>query len=310
MLGLGLLVVGCTEPQPRTPPQARAARAKLHHELVELLGPFDPAPGAVEVVSEEPFKGVQRAELLITTPDGLKMPAVRLTPPGPGPHPAILAIHGHDRFGAYLVDSPPSVALRLAEAGFVVLAPTIRSFGDFRAKGLNHNAYTAHLQREDDVFLRIAVNDVRRALAVLKANSKVDTERVGVLGLSLGGVIALLTTAAEPSVAAAEIAGIFIPYDYLLNPKKAHRCQSLEGLEDLGSSIDLALSVAPRPLSIQWGQADQKIAVDLKGLKHTKALAEQAAREGYTNLETYISPGLGHAFDPPRHVDFFRRALQ
>jgi len=55
-----------------------------------------PAAGPVRAVESVERDGYREEKLLLTAPDGVEMPAYLLLPPGPGPFPAIVFLHGHD----------------------------------------------------------------------------------------------------------------------------------------------------------------------------------------------------------------------
>lgn len=80
-------------------------------------------------------------------------------------------------------------ALELAERGYVALAPDYPLLGDYQGdiEQLGYAGGTAK-----------AIWDNMRAVDLLQAMAEVDSGRIGVVGLSLGGHNALFTAAFDP----------------------------------------------------------------------------------------------------------------
>ena len=121
--------------------------------------------------------------------EGQKLYGFLHLPVGEGPHPAIVLLHG---FGGNHIEPHalfPKAGRALAAAGI----GTLRF--DFRGSGNSEGAFR-------DVSITGEVSDARRALAFLAEQPGVDAERIGVAGLSLGGMIAACTAGVEPRVRA------------------------------------------------------------------------------------------------------------
>lgn len=111
-------------------------------------------------------------------------------PDGPGPFPAILALHGHGGFAAALAASPTIAGEWLAR-GWAVIAPQgmPRSAG---APGGSWNSRGAPQGRDDVAFLRAVAAD-----AVTRA--PLDPERIVAAGFSAGGMMTWRLACAAPS---------------------------------------------------------------------------------------------------------------
>lgn len=114
--------------------------------------------------------------------EGLQIPAYMfqpLAPRGPKGHPALLWVHGgvHSSFSS---SSMPFVR-QAVERGYVVIAPDYRGSTGYGAafyEAIDYGGYE--------------IDDVMSALEYLKANvPAVDMDRIGVIGWSHGGFIAL-----------------------------------------------------------------------------------------------------------------------
>jgi carboxymethylenebutenolidase len=148
-----------------------------------LLGPGVAASVEVEERSVEYRSG------------DVDVPAFLAVPRAPGPHAAVLFVHGrsgwHDRLKAQ--------ALRLAGEGFVVLAPDYHTGRFIPENPIAHDPATER--------------DVERGLDYLKTVPAARGERVGVVGISRGGYHMVLLAVRRPEVAA--VVGY---YPHLANP--------------------------------------------------------------------------------------------
>ncbi|HWG84166.1 MAG TPA: alpha/beta fold hydrolase [Deinococcales bacterium] len=107
-------------------------------------------------------------------------------PPGPGPHPAVLMLHGFTGSRGETHRLFVLLSRLLAENGIASLR------FDFRGSGESEGGF-------EEMTASREVEDAVQALAQLRARPEVDPERVGLLGLSMGGMIAALTVG-EPGV--------------------------------------------------------------------------------------------------------------
>lgn len=140
---------------------------------------------------------VQNSMVNIKTPDG-DMPAHWLVPAGNGPFPAVIVFM--EAFG--LVPHIADVAARLAGEGYAVLAPDLyyRSLPDNKV-GYHELPKAIKLMQalKDDRF----IEDIKAALAFMKASGKVVADAIGVTGFCMGGRLAFLTACALPDQIAA-----------------------------------------------------------------------------------------------------------
>jgi len=83
----------------------------------------------------------------------------------------------------------------LVEAGYAVLAPDLRAFGESTRCRVNGRDERCALEDVDDL-----LKDVPAALSYLKDEQDVDTERMAVIGASLGGNVAYVASGAFPEV--------------------------------------------------------------------------------------------------------------
>ena len=214
-----------------------------------------------------PLPQVVREKLKIEVEPNLWVPFYLFLPKSvEGPKPCILVIHGHSSGKietAGLVSSyQQGNALRLAEAGFVTVAPDLRGFGELGWAGewedpLGHDfGRSIHIQhvkanlRTGRTALGSYLYDLQKILDYSVRRPEVDPERVGVVGTSMGGDIAIWLAILDPRIkaVAANAPGL------LHYPKKKvdygtfHVCiHTIPGIREYFLFRELPLLVAPRP---------------------------------------------------------------
>ena len=116
----------------------------------------------------------------------------------PGRRPAVVVLH---ILGS---DFPLSryVAARLADRGVAALFLKLPYYGERRPRGgpgpVPSRFLSADIERTM-TSMRQGVCDVRRGLCWLSSRSNVETSRLGVTGISLGGIVASLAVAVDPA---------------------------------------------------------------------------------------------------------------
>lgn len=114
-------------------------------------------------------------------------------PPGPGPFPGVVVLH---ILGGEFPLSQ-TVASSLARAKVAALFIKMPYYGERRSKESSRRMISRN-PRETAEGMTQAVLDVRRAGAWLAARPEVDKQRLGVTGISLGGIMSALSAAGEP----------------------------------------------------------------------------------------------------------------
>ena len=169
----------------------------------EVMGPLpDSPPGSPEVaiLEESPFPEFIRKKLTFASGDGDLVPAYLFIPrKGKGRRPAALCLHQTTAIGkaepAGLGGKPNlHYALELAERGFVTLAPDYPGYGDYKIDAYAMGYVSATMK---------GIRNHRRAVDLLVSMSDVDSRRIGVIGHSLGGLLAQLV--AERGLARAAV---------------------------------------------------------------------------------------------------------
>ncbi|HEV3165172.1 MAG TPA: alpha/beta hydrolase family protein [Isosphaeraceae bacterium] len=121
-------------------------------------------------------------------------------PTGAGRRPAVVVLHilGADfALSRYL-------AARLAERGVAALFVKLPYYGERRPAGGAQRFLSADIDRSI-TSMRQGVCDVRRAVAWLASQPEVDPDRLGVTGISLGGIVAAVAAAVDPTLNSAAL---------------------------------------------------------------------------------------------------------
>lgn len=307
--------------------QRRARRLLRRHALPDL--PCPPVTAQSLGSARLPCGGTQ-AHLRLNYGSGLWAEASLLLPAGPGPHPAVLALHDHGsefRIGKEKCIAPPAPdpvaqawhqrffggqapGQALLARGFAVLAVDATGWGSRACHGYDtQQALAANmLQLGLSPAALIAWEDCRAA-AFLAAHPAIDARRIASFGFSFGAFRAWQVAALVPDLAACAAVGWMACGLSLLVPDNNHaRGQSAFWMIHPGLSRhldlpDIAALVAPRPFWAEVGLQDRLFpaaAVD-PAFAHLRAVW-QANRA--TSLALH-RPDLGHSFPPDRQMAVF-----
>ena len=222
--------------------------------------------------SREPFATPSGTEdVWFESGDGARlhgwfMPAVGIERGEPAP--AILHVHGN----AGNISTHDSFSRFFTQHGFHVLVFDYRRYGRSDDRG--------PLRR------RALLADTRAALAALKRRDDVDHSRIGVYGVSLGGVFALHAVADDPDVRAIATVSTFSTWAGL-----ARDILPLLGPLLLRGGVepaDAAARLGDRPYLIVHGMQDEII-----NPRHAVLLAE-AARAAGVETQVWTDPAGDH----------------
>jgi carboxymethylenebutenolidase len=190
----------------------------------------------------------------------VEVPAFLALPRTPGPHPAVLFVHGrsgwHDRLKAQVV--------RLAAQGFVVLAPDYHTGRFIPENPVAHDPATEM--------------DVERGLDHLRGVREARSDRVGVVGISRGGYHMALLAVRRPEVAA--IVGY---YPHLASPNAPEPVQVYRYMPEVE---DIKV-----PALLMVGDRDHQLRREL-----VARVAERLKELGRP-VELVVYPGAQRAFD-------------
>jgi dienelactone hydrolase len=304
--------------------RARAALARTLGFLDQKRVPL--APKTVERVDRQAH--VRHKVILRTTANSL-MPTYLLIPKNaPAPMPCVLALHGHGYGVRDIVgirqdntdrDAPEGYhddfGVQLAKHGFVVIAPEISCFGERtsnyehleqrRRPTTCHNVNTYAMMLGGSV-AGLRVWDGMRALEYLESIPQADAKRIGVMGISGGGMHAFFSACLDQRIKAAVISGYFCDWRHSILAVNHCTCNFVPGLLKLGELSDLAALIAPRPLLVENGTKDDIFPI--AAVKATVKRASKAWRIFGKKIATDYFEG-AHQIHGKRAYDFLKQHL-
>ena len=247
----------------------------------------DPDGVPIEVAHRwEDLPELPYAELVKVPGHGVTLGGYLFRPQaGKPPYPAVILLHGFAGHAYQLA----ALARLTAANGYAVLALSLR--GWLGSEG------------ENDQGLRQPL-DVLAAVDWLAGRPLVDRERIGLVGASMGGQVALLAAAHRPPIRA--VASYFAPTDLARwregNPFVRDYLDDLCGPEGLPvRSPILRVAQIDVPVLLIHGDSDENVSV-----KQTIAMAD-ALRSHGKDVETFVVPGATHYFTEQQNADARRR---
>ena len=228
--------------------------------------------------------GIRREHIRIQTEPDIWMTMYLLIPADADPNTRLfLCPPGHNGAGKYTVAGlgeygaikekieqyQYDYGMQLAKKGFVAVCPDCRGFGERReavadAKdpvlGLKGDCYwLAHMGEPLGIpAAGMLVWDLMRLIDYLELRNEWDTEHIGCLGFSGGGMQTLYLAALDERIQYAVISGYMYGFrDALLTLNRNCSCNYIPHLWEHLDMGDIASLIAPRPLVIQSCRQDR-----------------------------------------------------
>ena len=237
--------------------------------------------------------------------DGMQIPAWVYLPPGPGPHPVIVYIHGGPE-GQYRPGFSSTFQYWVNELGAAVIAPNVRGSSGY---GKDYLLLDNGRKRKD------SVRDIGALLDWIAARSDLDEDRIVVYGGSYGGYMVLASAVdySDRLAGAVDIVGIssFVTFlenteDYRRNLRRAEYGDErdpemrrfLESISPLNNAAEITV-----PLFIIQGANDPRVPAS----EADQMLA--AVRENGTEAWFLLAKDEGHGFSKKSNEDYMRAAV-
>jgi dipeptidyl aminopeptidase/acylaminoacyl peptidase len=233
-----------------------------------------------------------------------EIPAWVYTPPGDGPFPVVVSIHGGPESQARPYFSS-TYQLWLRELGVAVVVPNVRGSSGY---GKTYVALDNGFRRED------SVRDIGALLDWIDAQPDLDAERVAVFGGSYGGYMVLASAVhySDRLRAAVDIVGISSFVTFLENTQDYRRDLRrveygderdpemrafLEKISPLNNVEKISI-----PMFVVQGQNDPRVPVT-EAEQIVKALRENGHKVWYMNALNE-----GHGFRRKENRDIYQQA--
>lgn len=300
-----------------------------------LLTPDSTKPFDAKNIASEDRGGYTAEKLSLNITDDNRIAALMLTPKTPGPHPAIVLLHDHGSkfdIGKEKLIRPWGNAEQLASAqawadkfftgrfigdelakrGYVVIAIDSPGWGDRgpmvyeQQQALASNYFNLGRSLAGEV----AYEDMRTVDFIASLKS-VDSQRIGVLGFSMGGFRAWQLAALSDKVAATAVISWFGTYDGLMTPgNNVLRGQSAfymlhPGMPAKMDIPDIASLAAPKPMLIFSGGQDKLFPANAVNDAFAKAHRVWSSQNADDRLVTKTWPMLGHVFYQQQQEEVF-----
>ncbi len=317
---------------------AEAWQAACRPALAATLGfldtpTVDPAPELIEEVDRGDYI---RRKVVISTAPGVRMPLYLLVPKGAtGPLPVAIAYAGHG-YGVYDIVGiwengeerfepegyHKDFGVQLCKRGFLVAAPEIAGFGERKTdySYLNtelgqpipttcHNAATyAFMLGKSMAGMR--VRDGMRLVDYLATLPEADTGRLGVMGISGGGMVTFFHSAVDERIKACVISGYFSSFRDSILAMNHCTCNFVPGLLNLGEMSDLVGLIMPRPMLVETGTYDPifPVATVRESVARTREICTILGADPAKLIEVDEFPGR-HRINGARAYDFLWEQL-
>jgi fermentation-respiration switch protein FrsA (DUF1100 family) len=225
--------------------QRRAAYLREHILASAGLLPMpDKSPLNPQVFGEQRHERYSVSKAYFESLPGFFVTGNLYRPAGEGKFPAILSPHGHWAYGRLensAIASVPGRAINLAEQGFVVFAYDMVGYNDSRQLPHDFGGTRESLWGLSLAGLQLW-NSIR-AIDFLQSLPYVDGDRIGATGASGGGTQTFLAAAVDDRIKVAAPVNMIS-----LHMQGGCICENAPGLRIDANNVELAATIAPRPL--------------------------------------------------------------
>jgi len=151
--------------------------------------------------AEELFRETETCDIYkvyFDSANGERVPGLLSVPKGPGKFPCIVFLHG---YGGSKGDILPAAG-QVAAEGYAIMAIDAEFHGERKEEG--KALYSPNLEESRNGIIQTVI-DLRRAVDYLETKLEIDSERIGYVGGSMGGILGAIFIGVEPRVKAAAL---------------------------------------------------------------------------------------------------------
>jgi len=291
--------------QPSPTPTITRTPAPFEQYTIDYLRQRSYGGGAIEIVKTMDTSDQFTRYLIRFPSDGLTMYGYMNVPPGTGSHPVVIVIHGLTDSGTFnSLTFANDMTDTLARAGYLVIFPILRGYPP-SASGDN----MFRVGMSVDILNLIAHIKTQGGQAGLLAQA--DPARIGLLGHSMGGDIALrvltISTDIKAAVLYASLSGNEIKnsqqlYNISLEPQFQNELNTLPSMMPLISPVYYFGNVSA-PIQLYHGTSDETVPVTWA--QETCSFMSAAGK----NINCIYYEGAGHIFGGSIKDKFFESML-
>lgn len=240
--------------------------------------------------------------------DGKDIPATLRIPKNINmPLPAVLCLHGHCPGLWFGKETTDFFAIPLTEQGYITLAPDALPSGERRFKELD----PIELQYDGNAFwgerilcseywphgktlLGVQLWELMRAVDYLQTRPEVDSQRIGCMGESMGGIHTWWLSALDERIKVAVSAASLISYRVMAERRIVHALFFLvPGILKVCDTPDIISLIAPRCLLTLAGEHDPDFPIDDGKDIHKRVKEIYSSYGAEERIEQHITKG-GH----------------
>ena len=313
-------------------------KAVFSKKFIECLGriPSDQISLDTKITEEIDNKYYTRKKVIYRADEYSKIPAYLFIPKNREfPVPAVICPHGHGRGKvdpagiieskndiAHLTQYNYDYAVQFVKQGYVTLAPDLRCFGE---RGDDPDEVYGLMKIEEGThwcdinfirgmllgynLLTLHIFDIGRGIDLLQSLDEVIKDRIGCVGLSLGGTTTLFSTAYHNRIKVAGVSGYLNSWKgFPMKSGQICGSQIVPGLLEFGDHAEIAGLICPRPLFVESAINDPIFPIEYsrETCKKVREIYRVANAEDKFAVEEF--EGL-HEFRGNRVFDFFDRNL-
>ncbi|WP_157967367.1 MULTISPECIES: S9 family peptidase [Paraliobacillus] len=287
---------------------------QLCKDVSRSLGHFDYVSKDVQTILLEKIEmdSYTRMRLQIKTIGSLHMCFYLLLPQinGGKKIPAVMAVHGHGYGSKEIIgldrDGNESeergiykhFAVELVKKGVVVIVPELVGFGDRRLEedeSADNSCYriASQLLLYGKTLAGLRVAECRRLLDYMESQDVIDTNRIGIMGLSGGGLVAGFTSILDQRIQATVISGYTNTFKNGIMARRHCLDNYIPNILSCGELPNLIGLIAPRPLFIEAGKADHLFPIETVKTAMEKLKKIYHLQQADNNLTSHLFEG-GH----------------
>ncbi|ULL18299.1 dienelactone hydrolase [Paenibacillus sp. H1-7] len=317
----------------KTADQWKEWRTELREKFVDALGGFGDMYSKPEatVIERVEYDDYIRERIELRTADSLVMPTYLLLPKGrQGKLPVVVGCHGHGYGSKSAVgllpdgseaNDDPNVhrkfGIALVRRGFAVVIPELIGFGDRKLENeavVNRDSnscfpISVYLMMLGKTTAGIRIQETMAAIGYAAEREELDASRIGIFGLSGGGLVAAFTAALDERIRAAVVSCYTNTFLDSILYRRHCIDNYIPGILRYAEMPDLVGLIAPRPLFIEAGQHDELF--PLHGTEKAIARLQQiyGVADAAEGLDYHLFPG-GHEICGDRSYAWLERQLQ